>query len=257
MSVCGRYFDGVHNRPIFKTTILVPTHGSSTHHTHFSLGERIEGGVRDIVIESHPVAWCSNPARFSNGARLQSDEIASLVFMGFPIDQVCDWTGEEVQLVSSGMCPETPELYQERLAFHAEMQQLLADEAVRQANLLRQPTQPAWGDWRWGDWAEAEEEAMRIHERVEGGVREEAFQEYMRDQLQPSMSPVQDEEDFPLEFEDENKCPACLEDEYTEETYLLRLPCGHTLCKGCLKGVENKCPKCRKGIDRSLVKRKK
>jgi len=252
MSVCGRYFDGVHDRPIFKTTILVPTHGSSTHHTHFSLGERIEGGVRDIVIESHPVAWCSNPARFSNGARLQSDEIASLVFMGFPIDQVCDWTGEEVQLVSSGMCPETPELYQERLAFHAEMQQLLADEAVRQAS-LRQPTQPAWGDWA----EEAEEEAMRIHERVEGGVREEAFQEYMRDQLQPLMSPAQDEEDFPLEFEDENKCPACLEDEYTEETYLLRLPCGHTLCKGCLKGVENKCPKCRKGIDRSLVKRKK
>uniref|UniRef100_A0A6C0KU65 RING-type domain-containing protein n=1 Tax=viral metagenome TaxID=1070528 RepID=A0A6C0KU65_9ZZZZ len=236
MSVCGRYFDGEHDRPIFKTTFLVPAPDSSTHHIHFSLGERLEGEVRDIVIEGHPVASCSNPARFSNGTMLYLDEIKRLVSMGFPIDQVCDWTAEEAQLVSSGMCPETPEIHQERQAFEAEIQQLLAEEAIRQAN-LRQPTQPSWGDWA----EEAEQEAM---------------QEYMRDQLQLSASAPQEEEDFPLEFEDEEKCPACMEDEYTEETYLLRLPCGHTLCKGCLKGVENKCPKCRKGIDRSLIKRK-
>jgi hypothetical protein len=233
MSLFGRYFDGEHDRPIFKTTFLVPARGSLTHHTHFSLGERREGSVRDIVIESHPIASCSNPARFSNGTMLYSNEIEDLVFLGFPIDQVCDWTAEEARLVSSGMCPETPAIHQERQAFEAEIQRLLAEEAVRQANLRYQTQSPDWAE-------EAEQEAM---------------QEYMRDQLQLSASAPQ-EEDFPLEFEDEEKCPACMEDEYTEETYLLRLPCGHTLCKGCLKGVELKCPKCRKGIDRSLIKRK-
>jgi hypothetical protein len=169
-----------------------------------------------------------------------------MVLMGFPIDQVCDWTEEEARLVSSGMCPETPELYRKRQENQAEIQRYLEQyqsqryleqnqriqEEWRQA-LRPEPTQPTWAD-----------------------LAEEAQQEAMRDQLELSASAAQ-EEDFPLEFEDENKCPACLEDEYTEETCLLRLPCGHTLCKGCLKGVDNKCPKCRKGIDRSLVKRKK
>ena len=124
MAVCGRNSYG---RPIFETTILVPTHGSSTHHTHFSLGERVEGGVRDIVTETHPLSWCYNPARFSNWCRLNRDEIASLVFMGFPIDQVSDWTEEEAELISSGLCPETPVLYQQRQEFEAEMQQRITE----------------------------------------------------------------------------------------------------------------------------------
>ena len=63
--------------------------------------------------------------------------------------------------------------------------------------------------------------------------------------------------DFPLEFEDEDECPVCKEEKY-EKTYLLRLPCGHTLCKACFEGIkEQVCPKCRHPIDRNLIKRKK
>ena len=115
MAVCARNSDG---EPIFETTILVPN-SSSTHHTHFSLGKRIEGGVRGIVTETHPLSWCYNPTQFSRGYRLNRGEMASLVHMNFPIDQVTDWTEEEAELISAGLCPETSMLYQERMAFNS------------------------------------------------------------------------------------------------------------------------------------------
>ena len=168
MAVCGRNSYG---RPIFETTILVPTHGSSTHHTHFSLGERVEGGVRDIVTETHPLSWCYNPARFSNCCRLNRDEIANLVFMGFPIDQVSDWTEEEAELISSGLCPETPVVYQQRQEFEAEMQQRIVEYRRISSS----------------SWEMMEEEEETVHE--------------------PELTEPQEEEEFPLEFEDDDKCP--------------------------------------------------
>jgi hypothetical protein len=64
-----------------------------------------------------------------------------------------------------------------------------------------------------------------------------------------------DEDDFPLDFEDDDICPVCLDDTYPQDKCLLQLPCGHTLCKACLKGIIN-CPKCRKRIVKSFIRRK-
>jgi hypothetical protein len=80
---------------------------------------------------------------------------------------------------------------------------------------------------------------------------ERYMERYNRRQTEP--------DEFPPEFEDERVCPVCQEDEYHLPNYLLKLPCGHTLCKSCFKMLreDDTCPKCRSVIVRSLIKRKK
>lgn len=232
-----------HNHPLYRTHFTVPIDSNSpsrpsrpiTHHTHFSIGRRKEGGVRDIAFKTHPIRDCNDAFVFAGG-RLFDPRSNVSVQCGLPIEKVHDWTEAEVELFSSALCPETQAQYADWLAAQEEVERNVQEymrELSERQNL--QPREPSWAEQ-----VEAEEQARDDGETTSAKLPEST-----------------EAEDFPLEFEDDNKCPACLEDEYTEETYLLRLPCGHTLCKGCLKGVEGKCPKCRKGIDRSLIKRKK
>ena len=60
---------------------------------------------------------------------------------------------------------------------------------------------------------------------------------------------------FPIEIEDECKCPVCLSH---EETILLKLGCEHTICESCLRQLRPQtCPKCRGKITMNLVRKKK
>ena len=57
-------------------------------------------------------------------------------------------------------------------------------------------------------------------------------------------------EKFPVAFQDDKECPACL-----CTTNLLTLGCCHTICNDCIRLLPDKnCPKCRHIIDMKIVK---
>jgi hypothetical protein len=117
MSIFGRQCFGGNAHHIYKTTFLVPMQGH-THHIHFSLGPRIEGSLRTITFETHPIRSCTSPEHFSRASFVVNYE--DLVFMNFPIDQVTDWTPEEASIISFALCPETKEHHDRNVACDAE-----------------------------------------------------------------------------------------------------------------------------------------
>lgn len=205
----------VQNGNFYRTTFLV---ANGDRHTHFSLGPRLEHGVRDVVVDSHANSHCEDEQIFYyyGSPSLDSRTFSDLPLLGLPIEAVDDWTEVEAEMLSNRLCPESREQYQER-----EMLKAGIEERVRQLMMS--------GTSGWGD-----------------------------EEIYTAPSNVLNE-DFPLEFEDESVCPVCLEEQYADGNYLLRLPCAHTLCKCCYTtlGSSAKCPKCRKDVDRSLVKRKR
>lgn len=223
---------------VYETHFVVPINQNipdqplraPTHHTHFSVGPRIEGGVRNIAFKTHPIQDCCEQHVFNTGTLfypgLQPQSPNPATF-GLPIEEIQDWTEEEVELFSAALCPETEAQYNHAMATRLRIEQIARAIEEEFAPVAAQPLSPSRLLW-----TEEVEEAISCNTAAE-------------------------EEDFPLDFVDEEKCPVCLEDEYTEKNYLLRLPCNHTLCKGCLNGVNGKCPKCRTKIDKSLIKRRK
>lgn len=234
----------VYGDPVYETHFVVPINRNipdqplraPTHHTHFSVGPRKEGAVRNIAHKTHPIQYCCEQRAFSRGTLfypgLQPQSPNPATF-GLPVEEIHDWTEEEVELFSGALCPETEAQYNHAMAFCEEMESVvraIEEEYAARTRAAAQPLPPSRP--LWSDLAEEGQDAT-------------------------SQDTSAEEEDFPLDFVDEEKCPVCLEDEYTEKTYLLRLPCNHTLCKGCLNGVDGKCPKCRTKIDKSLIKRRK
>uniref|UniRef100_A0A6C0KU90 RING-type domain-containing protein n=1 Tax=viral metagenome TaxID=1070528 RepID=A0A6C0KU90_9ZZZZ len=224
----------------YETTFLVPalTHNpaqpeSTTHHVHFNVGPRVEDGVRRIVVLTHPCVWCRG-SRFSAGVRdmLNEQEFKGLALMNFPVDKISDWTEKEADLISLALCPMTPEQHADSVEINDFVFQYIQE---RQREEL--------------------ERLAELQTRLALMGEEENLPSLLVTS-QEAVSGKKKDEEFPLEFEDEDVCPACLEETYPEEKCLLSLPCRHTLCKGCLNRVENKCPKCRAGIVRSLIKRK-
>ena len=233
-------------QPVFHTTFIVPIESRDeqgnlepvTHHTHFSVGKKRDSNdLRSIAYETHPVHGCRNPNAFV-GDLVHESEFPTMTIIGLPIDQVSDWSEKEAELLSSALCPETPER-------HARVQARMAQLEARWNELdmrgnsggnfaqIDRHTRDEWNAWQDHTWASEEENEEESEEASD-----------------------EEDMDFPDEFEDEDSCPVCKEDEYPAEKCLLRLACGHTLCKGCLKGVKGKCPKCRKEIDKSLIKKK-
>ena len=90
------------NQPVYKTTFIVQV--DDAHHAHFSLGKRIEGGIRDIATDAHPIDECKNPNWFI-GDVFAKDKFLNVAMMGCPIDQVSDWTDEEAEILALALCP--------------------------------------------------------------------------------------------------------------------------------------------------------
>jgi hypothetical protein len=158
-----------------------------------------------------------------------------LVYCGLPVEKVTDWTEEEADIISATFCPQTRQEYEliQRQEEHIRevIRQFRLESSQREQNQSAFPTEP-------------QEDDMTAHAEVEDIQREEYHkQEDEKD------------EEFPLEFAAEDMCPVCQEENYQQPNCLLKLPCGHSLCKTCLKPLTT-CPVCRHHIDRSLVKRK-
>lgn len=116
------------NKPVYKTTFIVPV--DDVHHAHFSLGKRVEGGIRDIATDAHPIDECKNPNWFI-GDVFAKDKFLNVVMMGCPIDQVPDWTDEEAEILALALCPQTRERY-EYLKFRLERDEILCTELIRE-----------------------------------------------------------------------------------------------------------------------------
>ncbi len=125
----------------YLTTCIVPVYGNNglvvnTHHAHFSIGPRVEGGIRDIIFDCHPVTWC-NGLHIYRGQRVQLEDIVTL---GFAIDTITDWTDEEVTILSGIFCPQSQALYDEEQRRHAEAEARwrLYEEAEEQRRLAEE-----------------------------------------------------------------------------------------------------------------------
>lgn len=240
----------------YKTTFVVDIQTDPSeyveYHTHYSIGDRVEGGIRQIAFATHWIGSCQYREIF-HGALANRADISALIYCGFPIEQVSDWTEQEADIFSQAFCPETPSAYDRAAALVSEAAASVeANRASVEANRTRVEANRARDDviLPWGNWADDEEE--------------------------PSTQPHKNEEDenFPVEFDDDNECPVCREESYNPPNCLLCLPCRHTLCKACWKvlsagddisissmfsidDISPRCPKCRHAIDKALIKTKK
>ena len=122
------------NQPVYRTTFIVPV--DDVHHAHFSLGKRIEGGIRDIATDAHPIDECKNPNCFI-GDVFAKDKFLNVAMMGCPIDQVSDWTDEEAEILALTLCPQTRERY-EYLKRRLEQDAILCAELIREINVAEQ-----------------------------------------------------------------------------------------------------------------------
>lgn len=91
----------------YKTTFLASYPFRNIYHVHFSLGVRIEGGVRAIAYDMHNCESCCSKEKFrSLPATMCSQQFLETARLGLPIEQVLDWTEQEADMLSSLYCPE-------------------------------------------------------------------------------------------------------------------------------------------------------
>lgn len=271
----------------YATSFTIPI--GDNHHAHFSVGKRVEGGVRNIIYEIHNIRRCDSAVIMYG----QPTEFDLAVKLGLPTELIADLTEQEIEIISARFCPMRKEVYDieqariaevnERMALYEQHCQRLEEEERQRQEEERQRDEVSWDVFE----QRVEEAISRQLAEYEGQSVEEPnddnFQgseivttlvsfshQFTEDQLRElNLQTLIDEDqddagavavdtdiEFPLEFEDANECPVCREEEYALPNCLLRLPCCHTICKSCLKHVST-CPQCRKTIDRSLVKRKK
>lgn len=214
------------SRHVYRTHFLVPSsfgeeEDGEQYHTHFSIGKRNDDGKRHIAADTHLVEYCQ-----------ESDPTS---FVGTLYDR----TSDLCELVLKGLPFEKIDDWTEE-----------EKEAISMAFCPQLPPPPPPIIMSFALYPEPYEPTGFVFYH-EGTLWSEIVEKEEREVI----------EDFPLEFEDENMCPVCREDEYNTPNCLLTLPCRHSLCKECWKGLVRSnttyCPKCRVAIDRSLIKQKK
>ena len=171
----------------YLTTCIVPVDDAngvvvSTHHSHFSVGPRVENGIRDIIHDCHPVTCCGGP-RMYQGRRARLDMIVAL---GFDISTVTDWTDEEAAVLSGLFCPTSEAQYdaEQRIAAAVEervrltqeaVQQLLLAEAAEEQRRLAEEQRRQAEQLMWEEAWTAAEEAAAQAEQSDGYESDEAL----------------------------------------------------------------------------------
>lgn len=94
-------------RQAWKTTFIVDSIGDDFigYHTHYSLGPRLERGIRQIAFDTHSVDLCIH-RQFFYGRLANDAEIRNMASCGIiPVEEVHDWNEEEVSIFALGYCP--------------------------------------------------------------------------------------------------------------------------------------------------------
>jgi len=175
----------------YLTTCIVPVYDAkgvvvNTHHSHFSIGPRVENGIRDIMYDCHPT--CRGGLCMYRAQRVPLDMIVTL---GFDTSTVTDWTDEEAAVLSGVFCPTSKAQYdaEQRIAAAVEERVLLTEEAEKQRRLAdeaeeqrREAEQSMWED-AWIAAAEAAaDERERLAEQAEAAAASEQSDGYESDE---------------------------------------------------------------------------
>ena len=281
--------------PSYISSATIPI--GEQHHMHFSVGKRVEGGVRNIAYDSHNVIQCKSTNLFQ-GRLIYFDEALSL---GLPTDIIPDLTEQEVEIISARFCPmrkETYDMEQAQLAeFNARMalfEQLLQQriEEGRQRAEEERQREEAWEDMlerrieeaisqlRMEDGGQSVEEphddnfsgsetvtTSRISiVSLQTRFTEEQLRDHYLQALIEEDQEDQEDQEVTRTVDSDIEFPLEFEDVNEcpvcrEEDYVLP---NYLLRLPCCHTIcksclkhVSSCPQCRKTIDFSLVKRKK
>lgn len=194
-------------------------------HTHYYVPPAPEtgSGLRTIFATYHCIDACRDLYLFKATFKASFELLAK---HGFPVDQVHDWTPEEVEKVTIAFCPETPAAFAERDRSDSEFRQLSED--------------------------------LRLHFSLRTAP---TFQSERGSQRARAKSPecCAGRDDFPLAFEADKMCPVCTETTLSEGNYFLELPCRHLVCVQCYRSMRNRqitcCSLCKKPMVEDFIKR--